>query len=166
VKIAAPVALEDHHQIDAFDCGVTALNAWLKTRARSNAASGASRTYVACDGKQVAGYYALAAGAVEVAETPGRFRRNMPDPIPVIVLGRLALDRGQQGQGLGRALFRDAALRVIQAADIIGVRGILVDAISDEAKSFYQAVGMVESPLDPMTLMVTLRDLRAALSAQ
>ena len=166
MTIAAPVALEDHHQIDAFDCGVTALNAWLKARARSNAASGASRTYVACDGELVAGYYALAAGAVEVAEAPGRFRRNMPDPIPVIALGRLALDRGQQGQGLGRALFRDAALRVIQAADIIGVRGILVDAISDEAKSFYQAVGMIESPLDPMTLMVTLRDLRAALSAQ
>jgi GNAT superfamily N-acetyltransferase len=86
----------------------------------------------------------------------------MPDPIPVVVLGRLAIDRAYQGQGLGRALFRDANLRVLQAADIIGVRGLLVDAISEEAKVFYLALGMSPSPLDPMTLMVTLADLKAA----
>lgn len=166
MTIAEPVALQDTHRIDDFDCGVPTLNAWLKTRARSNTASGASRTYVACRGDVVVGYYALAAGAVELAGAPGRFLRgNMPDPIPVIVLGRLAIDTGQQGQGLGRDMFRDAALRVLQAADIIGVRGILVDAISDDAKAFYKAIGMLESPLDPMTLMVTLRDLRNAVAS-
>ena len=110
------------------------------------------------------GYYALAAGAVGIAATPGRFRRNMPDPIPIVVLGRLAIDRSQQSQGLGRALFRNAGLRVLQAAGIIGVRGMLVDAISGDAKAFYLALGMTVSPLDPMTLMVTLADLRTSLT--
>jgi GNAT superfamily N-acetyltransferase len=165
VTIAAPILLDDRHVFDTFDCGVLALDEWLKRRARANAKDGASRTYVACDGPQVVGYYALAAGAVEVGVVPGRFRRNMPDPIPVVVLGRLAVDRSQHGKGLGRSLFRDAALRVIQAADIIGVRGMLVDAISDDAKAFYLALGMTVSPLDPMTLMVTLADLKASLSA-
>ena len=165
MAVSAPVLLDDSHQIAAFDCGVSPLDDWLKRRARANAASGASHTYVACDGAQVVGYYALAAGAVAVTATPGRFRRNMPDPIPVIVLGRLAIDRTWAGKGLGRALFRDAGLRALQAADIIGVRGVLVDAISDDAKAFYLALGMVESPLAPMTLMMTLADLRASIAA-
>ena len=163
MTIGQPVLLDDSHVFDAFDCGVLALDEWLRRRARTNAKDGASRTYVACDGPQVVGYYALAAGAVEVASAPGRFRRNMPDPIPIVVLGRLAIDRSHHGKGLGRALFRDAALRVLQAADIIGVRGLLVDAISDDAKAFYLALGMTVSPLDPMTLMVTLADLKASL---
>ena len=162
MTLQTPVPLADSHQIDSFDCGIPVLNSWLTHRARSNSKSGASRTYVLCDDDQVIGYYALAAGAVEVASTVGRFRRNMPDPIPIIVLGRLAIDSGHQGKGIGRALFRDAGLRVLQAADIIGVRGVLVDAISTKAKAFYLAVGMSESPLDPMTLMVTLTDLRAS----
>ena len=163
MSVVAPVLLDDGHTFDAFDCGVPPLDQWLKRRARSNAASGATHTYVACEGNKVVGYYALAAGAVEVTAAPGRFRRNMPDPIPVIVLGRLAVDTSQQGRGLGRALFRDAALRVLQAASIIGVRGVLVDAISDDARAFYLALGMTVSPLDRMTLMVTLADLRASL---
>jgi len=162
VTVAAPVLLDDSHQLDRFHCGVPPLDDWLKRRARSNAASGASHTYVACDGSIVAGYYALAAGAVDVVTTPGRFRRNMPNPIPVVVLGRLAVDTSQHRKGLGRALFRDAGLRVLQVADIIGVRGLLVDAISDDAKAFYLALGMAVSPLDLMTLMVTPADLRAS----
>ena len=106
------------------------------------------------------GYYALASGAIVVASSVGRFRRNMPDPIPVAVLGRLAIDRAQQGRGLGRALFRDCALRVAQAADTIGIRGIVVHAISEQAKAFYQALGFDASPAEPMTLMVTLADIR------
>jgi GNAT superfamily N-acetyltransferase len=165
VTVGTPSLLAETHDLASFECGVPPLDDWLKRRARTNAASGASHTYVACDGARVAGYYALAAGAVEVAAAPGRFRRNMPDPIPVVVLGRLAIDRASQGKGLGRALFRDAALRVLQAAAIIGVRGLLVDAISEDAKAFYLALGMTVSPLDPMTLMVTLADLRASVAA-
>ena len=118
---------------------------------------------MATEGNLVVGNDALAAGAVDVMSAPGRFRRNMPDPIPIVVLGRLAISRSQQGKGLGRALFRDAGLRVVQAAGIIGVRGVLVDAISDEAKAFYLALGMAVSPINPMVLMVTLADLRASL---
>ena len=165
MTVGAPVLLDDDHQLDSFDCGVSPLDVWLKRRARDNAASGATHTYVACEGATVVGYYALAAGAVEVVSAPGRFRRNMPDPVPIVILGRLAIDRSQQGKGLGRALFRDAGLRVLLAAGIIGIRGVLVDAISDDAKAFYLALGMMVSPLDPMTLMVTLADLRASLSA-
>ena len=166
MTIAAPIPLDERHTFDNFDCGVPALDQWLKRRARANGKEGASRTYVACDGSQVVGYYALAAGAVEVGTAPGRFRRNMPDPIPVVVLGRLAVDRSRHGKGLGRALFRDGALRVLQAADIIGVRGLLVDAILEDAKAFYLALGMTQSPLNPMTLMVTLADLEASKQAR
>ena len=163
---AAPVLLDDSHQIERFNCGVSALDDWLKRRARGNAASGASHTYVACDGPNIAGYYALAAGAVAVTAASGRFRRHMPDPIPVVVLGRLAVDISHHRKGLGRALFRDAGLRVMQAANIIGVRGLVVDAISEDAKAFYLALGMAASPLDPLTLMVTLGDLRASYIAR
>jgi GNAT superfamily N-acetyltransferase len=165
LTIDAPVPLDDGHELDGFDCGVPPLDDWLRRRARANAVSGATQTYVACENTRVIGYFALAAGAVDVAAAPGRFRRNMPDPIPIVVLGRLAIDRTQQGKGLGRALFRDAGLRVLQAAGIIGVRGMLVDAISEEAKAFYLALGMVVSPLDPMTLMITIADLRASLTS-
>ena len=107
-------------------------------------------------------YYALASGAVLVSEATGRFRRNMPEPIPVVILGRLAIDTTLHGQGFGRALVRDAGLRVIQSAQVIGIRGMLVHALSNEAKAFYEKLGFEPSPLDPMMLMITLADLTAA----
>jgi len=143
--------------LDAFECGIASLDDWLKRRAAQNQASGASRTFVVSDAGQVIAYCALASSAI------GRFRRNMPDPIPVIVLGRLAIARSHQGRGLGRALFQDAARRVIYAAETIGIRGLLVHAISEEAKAFYLQLGLDPSPLEPMTLMTTVTDLRAAL---
>jgi GNAT superfamily N-acetyltransferase len=118
---------------------------------------------VVCADNIVIGYYALASGAVNAAAAPSRFRRNMPEPIPVAVLGRLAVDQTWHGEGIGRSLFRDSASRVMQAAEAIGIRGMLVHAISEEAKAFYVALGLSESPLEPMTLMVTLADLRATL---
>jgi GNAT superfamily N-acetyltransferase len=160
---SAPAPLADHHQLAAFNSGNATLDEWLRRRARANQASGASRSFVVCAGDTVVGYYALASGAVDAAAAPGRFRRNMPEPIPVAVLGRLAVDQTCHGQGIGRALFRDSALRVVHAAESIGIRGVLVHAISEEAKAFYLALGLAESPLDPMTLMVTLADLRAPL---
>jgi GNAT superfamily N-acetyltransferase len=162
VTLSAPQPLTAHHQIGAFNCGISSLDEWLKRRAQANQSSGASRTFVVCEGKRVVAYYALASGAVSVAAVAGRFRRNMPDPIPVVILGRLAVNLSHQNHGLGHALFRDAALRVLQAADIIGIRGILVHAISEQAKTFYIALGFEPSPLEPMTLMVTLDDLREA----
>ena len=160
MPLARPEPLSDLHELDDFFCGVSSLDDWLKRRARANQVGGASRTYGVADAHKVVGYYAIASGAIAVASSVGRFRRNMPDPIPVAVLGRLAIDRAQQGRGLGRALFRDCALRVANAADTIGIRGIVVHAISDQAKAFYQTLGFDPSPADPMTLMVTLADIR------
>lgn len=162
-QLLPPEALAEVHDFADFRCGEAMLDDWLKRRARANQASGPSRTYVVCEDKRVIGYYALASGVVTVESAPGRFRRNMPNPIPVAVLARLAVDREWQGKGLGRALFCDAARRVAQAADVIGIRGIVVHAISEEAKGFYLALGFNRSPLEPMTLMVTLSDVRAAL---
>jgi predicted N-acetyltransferase YhbS len=149
--------------VDSFQSGAESLDRWLKRRALKNQRSGASRTFVVCEKSRVVAYYALASSSVMVDAAPGRFRRNMPDPIPVVVLGRLAVDRSQQDKGLGRALVRDAGRRVIQAADAIGVRGLLVHALTDDAKAFYERLGFDPSPLDPMMLMVTLADLKAAL---
>ena len=163
VSLSAPAPLAEHHQLGAFSSGVPTLDDWLRRRARANQVSGASRSFVICTDDTVVGYYALASGAVSAAAAPSRFRRNMPEPIPVAVLGRLAVDQTCHGQGIGRALFRDSALRVMQAAEAIGIRGMLVHAISDKAKAFYLALGLSESPLEPMTLMVTLTDLRATL---
>jgi GNAT superfamily N-acetyltransferase len=163
MKLESPEPISERHELDCFDCGVPVLDDWLRRRARANQASGASRTYVVCEKKKVVAFYALASGAVDIGQAPGRFRRNMPDPIPVVVLGRLAIDRAYQKQGIGRALVRDAALRVLQAAGVIGIRGILVHALSEEAKAFYLAVGFEVSPLQPMTLMATLADIEAAL---
>jgi len=161
VPLARPEPLADAHELGDFFSGVDSLDDWLKRRARSNQVSGASRTFVLANNHKVVGCYALASGAIAVASSVGRFRRNMPDPIPIAVLGRLAIDRSQQGRGLGRALFRDCALRVAHAADTIGIRGIVVHAISDQAKAFYQALGFDPSPKEPMTLMVTLGDMRS-----
>lgn len=161
--LSAPEPLAPHHHVEGFSCGEEALDVWLERRARANQASGASRTFVACDSGVVVAYYALASGAVAVQTAPGRFRRNMPDPIPVVVLGRLAVARSHHRQGIGRALFQDAARRVVNAADVIGVRGLLVHALSEDAAAFYRALGFDASPLDPMTLMITLADLRASL---
>ncbi|MFH1343206.1 MAG: GNAT family N-acetyltransferase [Pseudomonadota bacterium] len=163
MSLSAPAPLADRHQFGAFNSGVAVLDEWLRRRARANQVSGASRSFVICADDVVVGYYALASGAVSADAVPSRFRRNMPEPIPVAVLGRLAVDRSYHGQGIGRALFRDSTLRVMQAAETIGIRGMLVHAISDEAKAFYLELGLSESPLEPMTLMVTLADLRAAL---
>ena len=110
------------------------------------------------------GYYALASGAVTVESVPGKFRRNMPDPVPVAILARLAVHEAYQGRGLGRALFRDSARRVAQAADAIGIRGIVVHAISENARKFYLALGFDPCPREPMTLVVTLSDIRATLN--
>jgi len=163
MTLTAPQSINETHEIELFDSGIPALDGWLKRRARGNQASGASRTYVVCDQHRVVAYYALAAGSVDIDAAPGRVRRNMPDPVPICVLGRLAIERTYHKRGIGRALMQDASKRVLQAADIIGIRGIMVHAISEDAKAFYLALGLEASPLQPMTLMATLADLKALL---
>ncbi|KYC29396.1 GCN5-related N-acetyltransferase [Sterolibacterium denitrificans] len=161
--LAAPAPLTAHHETNTFTCGVESLDHWLRQRALKNQISGASRTFVVCEDQRVLAYYALASSAVAAKLATGRLRRNMPDPIPIVVLGRLAIDQSLHGQGIGRALVRDACLRVVAAADAIGIRGMLVHALSPEAQAFYAHVGFEPSPLEPMTLMATIADVRAGL---
>ena len=157
-NLRAPEKLTPEHDVSQFDSGQPALDDWLRRRALANEESGASRTYVVCTGDRVVGYYALANGAVAHNVATGKTRRNMPEPIPDMVLGRLAIDRNFQGRGLGAALLRDAVLRTLQAADIAGIRAILVHAISEDVKKFYERCGFSPSPVDPMTLMITVAD--------
>ncbi len=155
--LSAPVLLTDAHDLQSFDSGQTSLDDWLRRRARANQLSGASRTYVVCDAMTVVGFYCLSSGALAAVDAPGAIRRNMPDPLPMIVLGRLAIDRTWQGKGLGSALLRDAFERASQAADILGIRGTLVHALSEEAAAFYRYYGFTSSPTNPMTLTISLK---------
>jgi GNAT superfamily N-acetyltransferase len=162
--VGAPEHLTNEHDVSAFDCGVPALDEWLKRRALQNEASRASRTFVVVATGRVVGYYALAAGAVSHGEATGRVRRNMPEPIPVMVLGRLAVDREHQRGGLGAALLRDALLRTLHAAEVAGIRAVLLHAVSEDARRFYLHHGFAESPVDPMTLMISLAEVEKALA--
>jgi len=157
-EITAPEPITEAHLIESFTCGVPVLDEWLKRHALKNEVSGASRTFVVCQGKKVIGYYALATGCIEHRDAPGKIHRNMPDPIPVMVLGRLAIDQQWQQAGLGRNLLKDALLRSLSVSKQAGIRALLVHALSQDAKRFYARNGFIESPLDSMTLMVTLQD--------
>jgi GNAT superfamily N-acetyltransferase len=165
-EISPPEKLSPSHEVSAFDCGEQVLDDWLRRRALPNEVSGASRTYVVCHGKRVAGYYTLAAGAIAHTEAPGRVRRNMPDPVPVMVLGRLAVDKVFHGMGIGTGLLRDAILRTLQAAEIAGIRAILVHALSANAKHFYEKYGFAASPVDPLTVMITVEEAAKMLGRQ
>ena len=163
-----PLRAEEH--LTGFDCGNPMLNQWLLNRAMRNQTTGASRTYLArpTQGPEVAGapagYYSLAASAVALATAPGPIRRNMPDPIPVVLLGRLAPDLHHRGTGLGGALLKDAATRTLAAADTIGVRALLVHAIDEQAEAFYRHFGFIPAPVDTATLFLPLTHLQATLA--
>jgi len=158
--LQSPVLLRQDHQINSFVCGETVLDEWLKRRALANNISGASRTFVvADDNHEVMGYYALAAGAVAHQESNRAIRQNMPDPIPVMVLARLAVDVRAQGMKLGAALLRDAVQRFIQVSQNAGVRALLVHALNDKARQFYEHYSFQAAPAHPMTLMLSIRKL-------
>jgi GNAT superfamily N-acetyltransferase len=152
--IATPRLLAPDDDASRFDCGVPVLDDWLKRRALVNHLSGASRSYVATVERRIVGYYCLSAGAIQHVEAPGKIRRNMPEPIPLIVMGRLAVDREFHGRGLGPALLQHALERTRAAAEIAGVRALLVHAKDEAAASFYKRFAFAASPLSPLTLMV------------
>jgi GNAT superfamily N-acetyltransferase len=156
-RLDAPTLLRSEHDVTAFDCGEPVMNNWLKRRALGNQSSGASRTFVVADDAHIVyAYYALAAGAVDHA-TAASVRRNMPDPVPVMVLARLAVDRGYHGKGLGADLLRDAILRTARLAQEIGIRALVVHALHDHARRFYLHHGFSESAIDPLVLMLRIR---------
>ncbi|MDO8466398.1 MAG: GNAT family N-acetyltransferase [Gallionella sp.] len=154
----APQPLAQIHDCSGFDCGEPTLNEWLKRRALANQITGASRTFVLVgEFDRVLGYYALAAGAVAHANATGAVRRNMPDPVPVMVLGRLAVDLSCQGKKLGAALLKDAVLRTVAVSENAGMRALLAHALNEPARQFYIQYGFSVSPVNPLTLMLPLR---------
>jgi len=160
--LTAPQPLTTAHRLDEFSCGEPLLDEWLRRRALSNQARGASRTFVVTDADgRVHGYYAMAAGVVSQSMATGAVRRNMPEPIPVMVLARLAVDHRTQGNKLGGALLQDAVKRAVVVAQNTGVRALLVHCLNDRAKSFYEYYGFEVSPVDPMTLMLRLSSAKA-----
>lgn len=162
LQLSAPAPLAATHLLDEFGCGEASLDEWIKRRALANQQRGASRTFVVADRDgRVYGYYAMAAGAVSHQQATSGVRRNMPEPVPVMVLARLAVDQRAQGIKLGAALLQDAVNRAVAVSQNAGVRALLVHAIDDRAKQFYEHYGFLESPQHPMTLMLRLSTLKA-----
>lgn len=162
MQLGPPEPLTASHRLDDFACGEAVLDDWLKRRALSNQATGASRTFVVTDeAAQVRGYYAMAAGAVSHQLATSGVRRNMPDPVPVMVLARLAVDRRAQGLHLGAALLQDAVNRAVAVSQNAGVRALLVHALHEKARQFYEHYGFQPSPMHPLTLMLRLSSVKA-----
>ena len=157
--MTGPAPLTQAHRLDAFQCAELTLENWLKQRALRNQIEGSSRTFVVCAGTDVVGYYALAAGSVLHAQAPGSVRRNMPEPISVAILARLAVHSDWSGRGLGADLLKDAVLRTTRLAGEMGIRALVCHAINAEAKRFYLHHAFVESPIEPMTVMLNISKL-------
>lgn len=156
--------LNREHNLSAFDCSNATLNEWLRKFAWTNQQADSAKTYLALEGNSVAGYYALTTGSVHKHESPQRIAKGLANhPIGVVLLARLAVDQSQQGKGLGKALLFDALSRVEEAADIVGVRAVLVHAIDDAARRFYLHFEFEASPVDPYQLLLLLKDLRKAI---
>ncbi len=163
MALTKPESITADHVLSGFDCGRLALDSWLISHALRNEREGGSRTYVVCDEGVVAAYYSLATGSVERKAAPGSVRRNMPDPIPVMLIGRLAVATSFQGRGIARGLVRDATLRTLKVAEFVGIRALLVHALDTEAVGFYRHLGFMTSPLDPLLLTLPLSTARKAL---
>jgi len=159
--ISAPTPLTPEHTLENFDCGRQSLNTWLQKKAiKAQRVGGSARTYVVCTANNhVVGYYSLATGSINHEDTPGKVKRNMPDPIPVILIGRLAVDQAFKGKGIGAGLLKDALLRIVSAAEEIGVRAVLVHALNEQARTFYLQNGFYDSPTNEMTLMITVEEI-------
>lgn len=160
--LSAVEKLSKTHGLAAFDCGVDSLNIWLKRFALTNLHSDSAQTFVVHRGGTVVGYYSLTAGSVRPEEAPARVAKGLAKhPIGVILLARLAVDKKEQGNGLGKALLKDALLRILAAADTVGARAVLVHAIDENARKFYERFDFERSPIDDFELMLLMKDLRA-----
>lgn len=156
--------LDRRHEVDAFDCGKEPLNRFLSRYALQNQKAGASQTYVALSDDRVVGFYTLVVGEVAYEQAAERLKKGLAHhPVPVMVLARLAVATGQQGQGLGAGLLKDALLRTLHAADIAGIRAFVIHAKDDEARSSYERYDFTPSPTDPYHLFILLKDVRASL---
>lgn len=161
-----PEPLRGRHHTEEFECGEDSLDIWIEKHARQAEASGSARVFVTTDGERVVGFYALAAASVAPKDATGRLMQGQSghQPVPAILIGRLAVDRDHQGNQVGRSLLQDALLRSATAADSIGARAVIVHAISDDAAHFYERSGFERSPTDPRHLILLMKDLRKLLA--
>jgi len=164
---AAPRPIKGDDAVKDFDCGSSSLNDFLKQRAIKNEGR-ASRTYVVCsafgrDAGAVVAYYSLAAGAIAHDDAPAWAKRNMPNPIPVFVLGRLAVDSEHQGEGIGSGLLKEAIQRSLEASRTIGARALIVHAIDDASIGYYASFGFQRFPTDSRTLFLPVETLTNSL---
>jgi GNAT superfamily N-acetyltransferase len=167
LPLLGPEPLAAHHELGGFDCGSPALNAFIARYALVNQASGAARTYVALRGARVVGYFSLAAASVEPERVPLRVAKGLAcHEIPLTLLARLAVDRAEQGAGLGAALLKDAIKRHLQAEAIIGSRALLAHAKDDRAAAFYARYGFQPSPSDPLHMYLLTKDMKIALGGK
>ncbi len=164
ISLTPPTPISSAHETQDFASGEPSLDEWLKKRALKNHLAGTSRCFVVASGKTVIGYYCLSAGAISRESAPKAMQRNTPDPLPILLLGRLAIDSRHHNRGIGQALLRDAMLRAVHVSAEAGIFAILVHALPDQAKQFYLSRGFVESPLQPMTLFMTLETVRRILA--
>ena len=167
VRFGDPEPLGVTHTLDGFDCGVESLNVWLSEHARGAVASGSARVFVILDREQdrICGYYALAAAAIAHEQATERTRKGQPrHPIPAVLLARLAVDASVQGHGIGAWLLQDAMRRALSASEAVGMRVLLVHALDDTARSFYQRWGFEPSPTDPLNLQMLFKDIRRSLA--
>lgn len=165
-RFGDPEPLDSRHVLEGFDCGVESLNVWLLEHARQAASGGSARTFVIVDRDEarVVGYYALAAAELSHGQATARARRGQPGhPIPAVMLARLAVDRAVQRHGLGASMLRDAMIRATSAAETVGMRVLLVHALNDSARSFYERWGFEASPTDPLNLQMLFKDIRKSL---
>lgn len=167
-RFSDPEPLAPGHDIEGFDCGVGSLNLWLTKHASQARATGSARTFVVTDAerRRVAGYYALTGASITHVEATPRATKGMPrHPIPAVLLARLAIDKDVQGRGVGAWLLLDAMRRTMAAAESVGIRVLLVHAIDDKARRFYEHHGFAASPTDPRNLQMLMKDIRATAEA-
>jgi GNAT superfamily N-acetyltransferase len=165
VSYQGPVLLSTDHTLEDFDCGTTALNEWLQTKALHNQREGSSRTWVVLDGRLIVAFYASSTAVLMRSHATKRAARNQPNPLPAVLLGRLAVDTKYQGRGFAAALLKHFVLKSLEVAELTGVRLLLVHAKNDTARHFYSRHGFEPSPVDDSTLMLLVKDVRPSSSA-
>jgi len=165
VSHQGPVLLSTDHIVEDFDCGTTVLNEWLQTKALHNQREGSSRTWVVLDGRLVAAFYASNTAVFMRSHATKRAGRNQPDPLPAVLLGRLAVDTKYQGRGFAAALLKHFVIKSLEIAELTGVRLLLVHAMNETAQRFYLRHGFEPSPVDNLTLMLLVKDVRPSSSA-
>jgi GNAT superfamily N-acetyltransferase len=160
-KLKSPTLLDRHHDVDDFDCGVEPLNNFLKNFALVNNQNGSAKTYVTTKSGKVVGYYTITIGSVNKETAPHRIGKGLAaHPVPVIIIARFAVDKAHQGHGIGKAIICDALLKIVEAADTIGGRAVLVHAKDAQARNFYEKFGFEPSPIDPLHLYLLIKDIK------